>query len=147
MSVGTQCKPLTRQLQARINLNYTPLSRLSMDLKVMPRSYKGHKYILCVIDEVTNYLITVSIHQTKSEEIGNALIENVKTKYFLAEHKIMDQDSTFMSSCMNYLFKKLDSKIKMVAPYNQSLQAEHEIKSLSNVLSKHLTNINTQYPT
>ena len=30
-------KPLTRQLQPRIYLNYRPLSRLSMDLKVMPR--------------------------------------------------------------------------------------------------------------
>ena len=28
-----------RQLQPRINLNYRPLSKLSMDLKVMPRSY------------------------------------------------------------------------------------------------------------
>ena len=28
-------KPPTRQLQTRINLNYRPLSRLSMDLKVM----------------------------------------------------------------------------------------------------------------
>ena len=33
-------KPLTRQLQTTVNLNYRPLSRLSMDLKVMPRSYK-----------------------------------------------------------------------------------------------------------
>ena len=31
-----------RQLQTRINLNYRPLSRLSMDLKVMSRSQKGH---------------------------------------------------------------------------------------------------------
>ena len=30
-------KPPTRQLQTRINLKYRPLSRLSMDLKVMPR--------------------------------------------------------------------------------------------------------------
>ena len=43
----------------------------------MPRSYKGHKYILCVIDEVTNYLIMILIHQAKSEEIGDALVENV----------------------------------------------------------------------
>ena len=34
-----------RQLQTRINLNYRPLSRLSMDLKVMPRSDKGHEHI------------------------------------------------------------------------------------------------------
>ena len=44
----------------------------------MPRSYKGHKFILCVIDEVTNYLITVPKHQSKSEEIGDTLIENNK---------------------------------------------------------------------
>ena len=41
-----------RQLQTRIYLNYRPLSRLSMDLEDMPRLYKGHKYILCIIDEV-----------------------------------------------------------------------------------------------
>ena len=91
-----------------------------------------------------NYLITVPIHQSKSEEIGNALIENVITKYCVPEYIIMDQDSTFMSSLMNYLFKKLDIKIKTVAPYNhQSLQEEHGIKSLSKILMKHL-NISVQ---
>ena len=54
-------KPSSRHLQTRINPNYVPMSRLSMDLKVMPRSHKGHKYILCIIDEVTNFLITVPI--------------------------------------------------------------------------------------
>ena len=91
----------TRQLQTRINTNYIPLSRLSMDFKVMPRSYKGHKYILCIKDEVTNYLITVPIHQAKSEEVGDALIENVLTKYGIPEHIIMGQDSTFVLSLMN----------------------------------------------
>ena len=46
-------KPPTKQLQTRINLNYQPLSRLSMDLKVMCRLNKGHKYILGIIDKVT----------------------------------------------------------------------------------------------
>ena len=46
----------------------------------MPISYNGHKYILCIIDEVTNYLITVPIHQARSEEVGDALIENVYKK-------------------------------------------------------------------
>ena len=34
-----------RWLQTRINLNYRQLTKLSMDLKVMPRSHKGHIYI------------------------------------------------------------------------------------------------------
>ena len=84
----------------------------------MPRSQKGHKFISCVIDEVMNYLITLSIHQSKSEEIDDALIENVITKYCIPEYITMDQDSSFMSSPINYLFKKLDIKIKTVAPCN-----------------------------
>ena len=70
-------KPLTRQLQTRINLSYRPLSRLSRDLKVMPRLGRGHKFILCIIDKVTNYLIMVPIYQPNAEEIGEALIEHL----------------------------------------------------------------------
>ena len=133
-------KILERQLQLRINLNYRPLSRLSMDLKVMPRSYKGDRYILCVIDEVTNYIITAPVKQAKSEEIGEILINSVFSKYCVPDCIIMDLDSAFMSLLKSYLFKKLGIKIKTVAPYNhQSLQAEHGIKSLSNILTKHLT--------
>ena len=67
----------------------------------MLRSYKGHKYILCIIDEVTNYLITLPIHQSRSEEIGNALMENITSKYCVPNYIIMDQESVFMSSHMN----------------------------------------------
>ena len=118
------------------------MSRLSMDLKVMPRSHKGHRYILCIFDEVTNYLVTVPTFQARSEEIGEALIENVINKYCTPEYIIMDQDSAFMSSLMTCLFHKFDIKIKTVAPYNhQSLQTEQGIKSLSCILTKHLTSL------
>ena len=113
-----------------------------MDLKVIPTSHKGHKYILCIINEVTNYLITVPIFQARSEEIGEALIENVITNYCIPEYIITDQDSAFMSSLMTYLLNKFGIRIKTVAPYNhQSLQAEHGIKLLSYILTKHLTNL------
>ena len=118
-----------------------------MDLKVMPKSCRGHKYILCIIDEVTNYLITVPMHQAKSEELGEALTENIIMKYCIPRYIIMDLDSTFMSSPMTYLLNKFNIKIKMVAPYNhQSLKAEHGIKSLSNVLTKHVTNLGQMWP-
>ena len=121
-----------RQLETRINLNYRPMSRLSIQ--------KGHQYILCIIDEVTNYLVAAPLYQAKSEEVGEALREHVITKYGTTEYIIMDQDSGFMSSLMNHLFKALGIKIKTVGPYNhKSLQAEHGIKSLSGILTKHLT--------
>ena len=129
-----------RKLQTRIYLNYRPLSRLSMDPKVMPRSQKGHKFTLCVIDEITNYLITVPIYHPKSEKVGEALIENVISKYCIPDFIIMDQDSAFMSTLMNYLFRKFGIKFKTVALYNhKSLPAEYGFNSLSGILNKHLT--------
>ena len=131
-----------RQLQPRINLNYRPLSRLSMDLKVMPRSYKSDRYILCITDEVTNYIITAPMKQAKSEEVGETLTNSVFSKYCVPDYMIVDLDSAFMSLLMSYLFKRLGIKIKTMTPYNhQSLQAEHGIKSLSTILTKHLTKL------
>ena len=71
----------------------------------------------------------VPIFQARSEEIGDALIESVITKYCIPEYIITNQDGAFMSSLMTYLLDKFNIKIKTVAPYNhQSLQAEHGIK-------------------
>ena len=54
----------------------------------------------------------------------------------------MDQDSTFMSLFMTYLLNKFNIKISKGTPYNhQSLQAEHNIKSFSTILTKHLTSL------
>ena len=69
----------------------------------MPKSHKGHQFILCVIDEMTNYLITAPICQLRLEEIGEELIENVKSKYCVPDYDIMDLDSAFMPTLMNYL--------------------------------------------
>ena len=91
-------KPPLRQLQQRINLNYRPLSRLSMDLKIMPKSHKVYKFILHFIDKITNYLITVLIYHSRSEEIGDALIENVISKNCIPDYIIMDQNTYLRSS-------------------------------------------------
>ena len=91
---------------------------------------------------MTNLLITVSIFQARSEEAGEALLEHVIIKYCIPAYIIMDQESAFMSSLMSYLFQRLNIKIKTIAPYNdQLLQAEHRIKSLTHILTKHLTGL------
>ena len=81
---------------------------------MMPKSQKGHQFILCMIDEMTNYLITAPLYQTRSEEVGEALIENVISKFGMPDYMMMDQDIAFMSSLMSYLFKKLGITIKTI---------------------------------
>ena len=76
------------------------------------------------------------MHQSRLEEIANSLIANEISKYCVPNYIIMDQDSTFMTSLMNYLFKKFYIKIKtMAADINESLQEVHGIKSLSIILT------------
>ena len=67
----------------------------------MPRFQKGHQYILCVIEEMKNYLITAPLYQARSEAVGEALIENVISKFGTPDYMIMDQYSAFMSSLMS----------------------------------------------
>ena len=86
---------------------------------------------------MTNYLITVPIHQAKSEEIED-LTENVITRYCIPEYIIMDQDRAFMSSLMTYLLNKFSIRIRTPAPYSY--------QSLSTILTKHLTKSGQMWP-
>ena len=99
-------KPPSRHLQTKINPNYVPMSRLSINLKVMTRSKDTDTSYVSLM-KVTNYLVTVPIFQARSEENVEALIENVMTKYCIPKYIIMDQDSTFMSSLMTYPFPQI----------------------------------------
>ena len=63
-----------------MNPNYKAMTKLSMELKVIPRSYRGYKYILVVNDEVTDFMVNIPVHQSRSEEIGDALIQYMISK-------------------------------------------------------------------
>ena len=69
----------------------------------MPRCFKGHRFILVVIDEVTNFMVTIPIYQSRPEDIGDALTEQVFSKYYVPEYKMMDWNSAFMSTLITYL--------------------------------------------
>ena len=117
-----------------------------MDLKVMPKSHKGHKFILAIINEVTKYLITVPHIPCQIRGSRRSSHRTHYNQILLTEYIIMHQDSTFMSLLMTYLLNRCDLKIKTVAPYNhQSLQDEHGIKSFSNILTKHLPNLDPMW--
>ena len=53
-----------------------------MDFKVMATSYKGYKFNLMVIDEITIFMVAISIHQSRSEGTCDALIENILSKLY-----------------------------------------------------------------
>ena len=72
-----------------------------------------------------------------------ASVSEVYVAYFgLPTHIVCDQDVSFTSSLIQAFTEQLGIKTIMVSPTNhKSLLAEHGIKSLSNLLVKHLTEI------
>ena len=78
-------------------------------------------------------MIIVPTYQSRSEEIGDALIDNVISNYCMPDYIIRKQNSAFMSLLINYLF-------------NIALQAEDGIKSSSAILTKHLTGLGSIWP-
>ena len=105
-----------------------------MDLKVIPRSYKGHKYILCIIDEVTNYLITVPIHQAKSEEIGNALIKKIINTVHHIHNYTSNNEKLFAGQQDIMLMDKEKKEvIYMLYKYKESFSLRNEIGTCPNI--------------
>ena len=76
----------------------------------MPRSTKGYKIFPVIIDVVINYVIYVLVHFARSEEIRKMVIEAILIKYGCPNVMTINQDDTFMSSLMSYLFKRLKIK-------------------------------------
>ena len=87
----------------------------------MPRSQKGHKFILCIFDGMTNYLITVPIYHSRSEEVGEALVEHVISKYCAPDFIIMDQDSAFKSTYLCILIQEIKYKDQDHGPIQSSI--------------------------
>ena len=74
-----------------------------------------------------------------TEEVCSILFDNFMA-CAVSMRITCDQDPAFMSSLCQWFFKAYGIQLLTVSPTNhKSLQAEHGIKSLSNILMKHLS--------
>ena len=77
-----------------------------------------------------------------AEEVCSILFDNLMAYFAVPMRIICDQDPVFMSSLCQWFFKAYAIQLVTVSPTNhKSLQAEHRIKSLSNILMKHLSGL------
>jgi hypothetical protein len=113
-----------------------------MDLKHMPISDNKFKYILVLLCEVSNYIILSPLRSTTAPEVCEAIINKLFAYFGTPTHIICDQDPAFLSTIMQYMMKQYDIKMFTVGTTNhKSLLAEHGIKSISNILMKHLSGL------
>ena len=134
-------KKFDRPLKKRVNINVPAMTKISMDIKHMPASH-GYSYILVLLCEVSNYMVALPLHSTKTPHILQVFQKGYVAYFGPPTHIVCDKDASFTSSLMHAFTEQLNIKVIFVSPTNhKSLLAEHGIKSLSNLLVKHLTEV------
>ena len=123
-------KKFDRPFQKRVNINVPAMTKISMDIKHMTASH-GYSYILVLLCEVSNYMVAIPLHSTKTPHILQVLQKGYVAYFGPPTHIVCDQDPTFTSSLMETFTEQLNIKMIMVSPTNhKSLLAEHGIKSI-----------------
>ena len=132
-------QPLMRRFY---DINTPTMTNISMDIKHMPPSKSPYKYILVLLCDISNFLVATPMNKATAEEVCTILFDNFMAYYAVPMRIICDQDPAFMSSLCQWFFKAYGIQLVTVSPTNhKSLQAEHGIKSLSNILMKHLSGL------
>ena len=124
------------------DINTPTMTNISMDIKHIPRSKSPYKYILVLLCDISNFLVATPMKKATAEEVCSILFDNFMAYYAVPMRIICDQDPAFMSSLCQWFFKVYGIQLVTVSPTNhKSLQAEHGIKSLPNILMKHLSGL------
>ena len=112
-----------------------------MDVKHIPASH-DYSYILVLLCEVPNYMVVLPLHSTRTPHILQVFQKGYVAYFGPPTHIVCDQDASFTSCLMQAFTEQLNIKMIMVSPTNhKSLLPEHRIKSLSNLLVKHLNEV------
>ena len=116
------------------------LTHISMDIKYMPTSSKQYKFLLVLLCEVSNFIVTHPMKQVSATSVCEILVDYFIAYFSTPLRLICDQDPSFLSSLCQYCFQQYGIKLVTVSSTNhRSLLAEHGIKSLSNLIMKHLS--------
>ena len=126
--------------QRYYDISTPALTHISMDIKYMPTSSKQYKFLLVLLCEVSNFIVTHPMKQISATHVCEILVDYFIAYFSTPLRLICDQDPAFISSLCQYCFQQYGIKLVTVSPTNhKSLLAKHGIKSLSNLIMKHLS--------
>ena len=94
----------------RVPFDFRQMTRLSCDIKHMPVSSKGYKYILFVACEVSNYTIVIPLFREDSLSIAEAILNKVVYQFGPPSMIIIDEGRAMSSEVMTYIYEALRIK-------------------------------------
>ena len=120
---------------------------LWIDIKTMPQAFGGYHFLLVITSDQTNFTIAVPFRDRQTETIAEALIYRVIYLFSPPRQIVCDEAAEFTSAIVQAILTMLNCRLKVISPYNHgSSKFEREIKTISEILVKHLCNKGQMWP-
>ena len=142
--INCQCRKTPKDLQRPWEINvaptFHPFSVLYADIKYMFPSALGSNFLLVICCDITRYIEAIPIKRCDAPTLSEAFLRRIIFRFGAPKVIIFDQDQGFLNEIGNFLWKAVQTTVKVISPQNhQSHKVERSIQSISNLMSSHLT--------
>ena len=136
-----------RQDFIRMPVNTVPFKRVHVDVKHMPRSEKGYRYLLVCVCELTNWPIAAAILNEKAATLFDAFFTKVVCDHTVPEVVVCDKHTSNMSELTQILNERLGITQVVVQPTNKGANiAERYIQTIVQEMVKLLSEGGIHWP-
>ena len=97
----------------------TPFERVAVDLigEIKPKTDRGHRWILTVIDYATRYPEAVALKDISTETVAEALVE-IYSRVGIPKEVLSDQGTQFVSNVTKEVSRLLSVRQLVTSPYH-----------------------------
>ena len=123
---------------------------LSIDIKIMTQAFGGYHLLLVITCNQTNFTIAVPLGDRQTQTVATALIYRVI--YLFApppppRQIVCDEATEFTSAIIQAILTMLNCRLKLISPYYYgSSKCERQIKTISEIIVKHLWDKGQMWP-
>jgi hypothetical protein len=129
-----------RPFEVNIPTSYKPFETVYCDLKVMPESYQGHRYILVLVCAITRYVILHPLISKDALNVAETILQKCVFIHGPFKRFICDEGKEFQNSVINRIFNALKISQKFVSVGNhKSNRCERYVGTVANFLTSCLT--------
>ncbi len=126
---------------SRVIHDFAIMESISMDLKVVPTSFRGYNYLLVMRYNHSRFIITYTLKTRKASEVVESLFKNLICAHGTNIKGIYcDLDTAFKNEIVSTLFKSPGITLKFYSVQShQSNLVECAIQSISNIIIHYIT--------
>ena len=104
---------------------------LSIDIKMMPQTFRGYHLLLDITCDQTNFTIAVSLRDRTAQMVAEALIYRVIYLFGPPRQIICDEATEFSSAIIQAILCMLNCRLKVTSPYNHgSSKCERQVQMI-----------------